>query len=193
MSPFSKKTTFKSGFNSSALMADMQPPDLETKIAILNKKAEMENISLPEEVAMFVARHSRSNIRELEGALIRLTAFSSMRRRQIDLEMAQETLKDLIDDRGRSISIESIQKRVAGHYRIRIAELKSKNNSRHVVFPRQVAMFLCKQLTDKSLPAIGSHFGKHHTTVIHAIRKIDSMREKDHDLDRVLKSLQESL
>jgi chromosomal replication initiator protein len=175
------------------LIVDMQPPDLETKIAILQKKAQLENIKLPDEVAMFVASRSRSNIRELEGALIRLTAYSSMRRRPIDLEMAQETLKDLIDDRGRSVSIESIVKRVSSHFGIKTAELKSRNNARHIVFPRQVAMFLCKRLTDKSLPAIGSHFDKHHTTVIHAIRKVESMRGRDRDIERTLTALEEEL
>jgi chromosomal replication initiator protein len=171
----------------------MQPPDLETKIAILQKKAQMGNIILPDEVAMFVASRSRSNIRELEGALIRLTAYSSMRRCPIDLALAQETLQDLIDDRGRSVPIEAIMKRAASHFGIKIAELKSRNNARHIVFPRQVAMFLCRQLTDKSLPAIGTHFDKHHTTVIHAIRKVASMREKDHELDRILRTLEEDL
>jgi chromosomal replication initiator protein len=175
------------------LIADMQPPDLETKIAILQKKAEMGNTILPDEVAMFVAGRSRSNIRELEGALIRLTAYSSMRRRPIDLEMAQETLKDLIDDRGRTVAVESIMKRVATHFGIKMAELKSRNNARHIVFPRQIAMFLCKRLTDKSLPAIGTHFDKHHTTVIHAIRKVESMRDKDRDIDRILTKLEEEL
>jgi chromosomal replication initiator protein len=175
------------------LIADMQPPDLETKIAILQKKAQIDNIILPDEVAMFVASRSRSNIRELEGALIRLTAYSSMRRRPIDLEMAQETLRDLIDDRARSVSIEAIMKRVSSYFGIKIVDLKSRNNARHVVFPRQVAMFLCKRLTDKSLPAIGTLFDKHHTTVIHAIRKIESMREKDREIDRILTVLQEGL
>ncbi len=175
------------------LIADMQPPDLETKIAILQKKAQMGNIALPDEVAMFVASRSRSNIRELEGALIRLTAYSSMRRCPIDLEMAQETLKDLIDDRGRSVPIEAIMKRAASHFGIKMADLKSRNNARHIVFPRQVAMFLCRRLTDKSLPAIGTHFDKHHTTVIHAIRKVAAIREKDRDLDRILTTLEGDL
>jgi len=175
------------------LIADMQPPDLETKIAILQKKAQLENIRLPDEVAMFVASRSRSNIRELEGALIRLTAYSSMRRRPIDLEMAQETLRDLIDDRGRSVSLEAIVKRVSSHFGLKIVDLKSRNNARHIVFPRQVAMFLSKKLTDKSLPAIGAHFDKHHTTVIHAIRKVEVMRGKDRDIDRILTTLEEEL
>jgi len=175
------------------LIADIQPPDLETKVAILRKKAEAENVQLPEDVALFISSRIRSNIRELEGSLIRLIAFASLTGRRIDLEMARETLKDLIDDRGRSVTIEAIQRFVGNYYHIKINELKSRNNSKHISFPRQVAMFLCKRLTDKSLPAIGAQFGgKHHTTVIHAIRKIDAMREKDAEFARVIASFLES-
>jgi chromosomal replication initiator protein len=175
------------------LIADIQPPDLETKVAILRKKAEAENILLPEDVALFIASRVRSNIRELEGSLIRLIAFSSLSGRTIDIEMARETLKDLIDDRGRSVTVESIQRLVAAHYRIKVTELKSRNNSKHISFPRQVAMYVAKQLTDKSLPALGEHFGgKHHTTVIHAIRKIEAMRQRDREFDAVVAGFLES-
>jgi chromosomal replication initiator protein len=175
------------------LIADIQPPDLETKVAILRKKAEAENIPLPEDVALFIASRVRSNIRELEGSLIRLIAFSSLSGRTIDIEMARETLKDLIDDRGRSVTVESIQRLVAAHYRIKVTELKSRNNSKHISFPRQVAMYVAKQLTDKSLPALGEQFGgKHHTTVIHAIRKIDAMRQKDREFDGLVAGFLES-
>jgi chromosomal replication initiator protein len=175
------------------LIADIQPPDLETKIAILKKKAEAENVRLDEDVALFISSRSRSNIRELEGSLIRLIAFASLTGKPIDLEMARETLKDLIDDRARSITIEAIQKIVANYYHLKIVELKSRNNSKHISFPRQVAMYVCKRLTDKSLPAIGAQFGgKHHSTVIHAIRKIEGMREKDRDFDRIISGLLES-
>ncbi|HKQ97334.1 MAG TPA: chromosomal replication initiator protein DnaA, partial [Candidatus Polarisedimenticolia bacterium] len=175
------------------LIADIQPPDLETKVAILRKKAETDNIPLDEDVAMFIASRVRSNIRELEGSLIRLTAFSSLQKRRIDLDMARESLKDLIDDRARVISVESIQKAVSAHYGIKIHELKSRNNSKHISFPRQVAMYLAKKLTDKSLPALGEQFGgKHHTTVIHAIRKIEAMRQKDRDFDRLIAGFLES-
>src|SRR5262245_66181643 len=113
--------------------------------------------------------------------------------RPVDLAMAEDTLKDLMDDRGRTVTPEMIQKLVAGHFHIRPMELKSRNNSKHIAFPRQVAMFLCKRLTDNSLPAIGSAFGgKHHTTVIHAIRKIETMRERDKEFARVLGVLLES-
>src|SRR5881628_1878166 len=175
------------------LIADIQPPDLETKVAILKKKAEAEGVLLPEDVALFIAGGVRSNIRELEGSLIRLVAYASLTGRPIDLAMTQDTLKDLMEDRARTVTLEAIQKLVAGHFQIKTMELKSRNNSKHISFPRQVAMYLCKRLTDKSLPAIGSAFGgKHHTTVIHAIRKIETMRERDKEFARVLSSLQES-
>ena len=176
------------------LIADIQPPDLETKIAILRKKAEAEHINLPEDVSLFIASRVRSNIRELEGSLIRLVAFAALSGRAIDLDMARETLRDLIDDRGRGVGVEAIQKAIAAHYGIKLTELKSRNNSKHIAFPRQVAMYICKQLTDKSLPALGDLFGgKHHTTVIHAIRKIEGMRSKDRDFDQLIAGFLESL
>ena len=175
------------------LIADIQPPDLETKVAILKKKAEAESVVLPEDVALFIAGRVRSNIRELEGSLIRLVAYASLTGRPIDLAMAQDTLKDLIEDRAHTVTLEAIQKQVAGHFHIKPMELKSRNNSKHIAFSRQVAMYLCKRLTDKSLPAIGAAFGgKHHTTVIHAIRKIEAMRERDKEFARVLAMLMES-
>jgi chromosomal replication initiator protein len=175
------------------LIADIQPPDLETKVAILNKKAEAENITLPEDVALFISSRIRSNIRELEGSLIRLIAFASLTGRRIDLEMTKETLKDLIEDRGRSVTVEAIQKFVANYYHIKVTELKARNNSKHISFPRQVAMYLCKRLTDKSLPAIGTQFGgKHHTTVLHAVRKIESMRQREKEFDAILSGFLES-
>jgi chromosomal replication initiator protein len=175
------------------LIADIQPPDLETKVAILSKKAEAENVVLPEDVALFIASRVRSNIRELEGSLIRLVAFSSHTGRTIDIDMARETLRDLIDDRGRSVTVEAIQKVVAAHYGIKINELKSRNNSKHISFPRQVAMYVAKKLTDKSLPALGEMFGgKHHTTVIHAVRKIEAMRQRDRDFDGLVAGFLES-
>jgi chromosomal replication initiator protein len=176
------------------LIADIQPPDLETKVAILRKKAEAEHLHLAEDVALFIASRVRSNIRELEGSLIRLVAFAALSGRAIDLEMARETLRDLIDDRGRGVGVEAIQKAIASHYGIKLTELKSRNNSKHISFPRQVAMYICKQLTDKSLPALGDVFGgKHHTTVIHAIRKIEAMRGKDRDFDHLIAGFLESL
>jgi chromosomal replication initiator protein len=175
------------------LIADIQPPDLETKVAILKKKAEAENVQLPEDVAHLIAGRVRSNIRELEGSLIRLIAYASLTGRPIDLEMAQDTLKDLMDGRGRTVTIEAIQKFVAAYFKLRPIELKSRNNSKHISFPRQVAMYLCRNLIDKSLPAIGAAFGgKHHTTVLHAIRKIESMRERDKEFAKLLAGFLES-
>src|SRR5436190_2942318 len=169
------------------LIADIQPPDLETKVAILTKKAEAENINLPEDVAFFISSKIKSNIRELEGSLIRLVAYASLTGRPIDLAMAEDTLKDLMDDRGRIVTVEAIQKLVANYFHLKTVELKSRNNSKHISFPRQVAMYLCKRLTGKSLPAIGGAFGgKHHTTVLHAVRKIEGMRERDKEFARIL-------
>jgi chromosomal replication initiator protein len=175
------------------LIADIQPPDLETKVAILRKKAEAENLDLPEDVALFIAGRIRSNIRELEGSLIRLIAYAAVTGRPIDLQMAQDTLRDLIEDRGRSVGAEAVQRFVANYFNIKVSELRSRNNSKHISFPRQIAMYLCKKLTDKSLPAIGAQFGgKHHTTVLHALRKIEALRERDKEFARLLETFLES-
>ena len=175
------------------LMADIQPPDLETKIAILRKKAEAGHVELPQDVAFFISSKIKSNIRELEGSLVRLIAYSSLTGRPIDLEMAKETLKDLLEDKSPAVTLDSIQKLVAGYFNIKVVDLKSKNNSRNISFPRQVAMYLCKNLTEQSLPSIGQLFGgKHHSTVIHAIRKVDERRRQDKDFDRLVRSFIES-
>jgi chromosomal replication initiator protein len=176
------------------LIADIQPPDLETKVAILQKKAESEQVMLPTDVALFIASNIRSNVRELEGALIRLTAYASLTGAEVNLQVAQEVLKNLIDSQVRKITIESIQKAVSEQFGLRLAEIKLKNNSRVIVFPRQIAMYLAKHLTDASLPEIGRQFGgKHHTTVLHSVDKIDTQRKTDKDLNRVLNKLTESL
>ena len=176
------------------LIADIQPPDLETKVAILQKKAESEQVVLPTDVALFIASNIRSNVRELEGALIRLTAYSSLTGAEVNLRVAQEVLKNLIDSQVRKITIESIQKAVSEQFGLRLAEIKAKNNSRVIVFPRQIAMYLAKHLTDASLPEIGRQFGgKHHTTVLHSVDKIETARKTDKDLNRVLNKLTESL
>jgi chromosomal replication initiator protein len=176
------------------LIADIQPPDLETKVAILQKKAESEQVVLPTDVALFIASNIRSNVRELEGALIRLTAYSSLTGAEVNLQVAQEVLKNLIDSQVRKITIESIQKAVSEQFGLRLAEIKAKNNSRVIVFPRQIAMYLAKHLTDASLPEIGRQFGgKHHTTVLHSVDKIETARKTDKDLNRVLNKLTESL
>jgi chromosomal replication initiator protein len=171
------------------LIADIQPPDIETKVAILRKKAESERVELPENVALFIASKVRTNIRELEGSLIRLVAFASLTGRDIDLPLAQEILKDLIHTEDKPITIEMIQKFVADHYNVKLTELKAKNNAKAVAVPRQIAMYLTKTLTDASLPEIGKGFGgKHHSTVIHSVRKIDGLRKRDPDFDRLINS-----
>ncbi len=176
------------------LIADIQPPDLETKVAILQKKAESEQTQLPTDVAMFIASNVRTNVRELEGALVRLIAWCSMHGVEITLAVTQQCLKQFIDTQVRKISIEAIQRAVAEQFGMRVAELKQKNNSRQIVVPRQIAMYLAKQLTEASLPEIGRQFGgKHHTTVMHSISKIDEQRRTDKDLGRTVNKLMETL
>jgi chromosomal replication initiator protein len=162
------------------LIADIQPPDLETKMAILKRKAEAEGIPLPDDVAMFIAGRIKSNIRELEGSLIRLIAYASLTGREISRDLTQEVLRNAIDLDERSITLESIQRYVAEHYQLKVSDLKSRNNSKSIALPRQVAMYLCKSLTQASLPEIGRSFGgKHHSTVIHSINKIEAMRKQE--------------
>ncbi len=176
------------------LIADIQPPDLETKVAILNKKAEADGGKLPQDVALFIASRIKSNIRELEGSLIRLLAYASLADREIDLALAKDVLKDILADDSKVISIESIQKYVGNYFHLKTGEIKSKNNSKQVSFPRQVAMYLCKNLTDASLPEIGKRFGgKHHSTVIHAIKKIEEKRGQERDFDKLINSFIEAL
>jgi chromosomal replication initiator protein len=176
------------------LIADIQPPDLETKVAILQKKAEQERVTLPTDVALFIASNIRSNVRELEGALIRLVAHSSLIGAEITLPYTQQVLKNFIDSQARKVTIESIQKAVAEQFGLRLVEIKAKNNSRSIVYPRQIAMYLAKHLTEASLPEIGRQFGgKHHTTVLHSVDKIEEVRKNDKDLNRLLNKLTEQL
>jgi len=176
------------------LIADIQPPDLETKVAILQKKAEQEKVTLPTDVALYVASNIRSNVRELEGALIRLVAHSSLIGAEITLPYAQQVLKNFIDSQARKVTIESIQKMVAEQFGLRLVEIKAKNNSRAIVYPRQIAMYLAKHLTEASLPEIGRQFGgKHHTTVLHSVEKIEELRKNDKDLNRLVNKLTEQL
>jgi chromosomal replication initiator protein len=162
------------------LIADIQPPDLETKVAILKKKAETEAVPLPDDVEIYIAGKIKSNIRELEGSLIRLIAYASLTGAEITLTLAQEVLKNILDHEDKAVTIEIIQKFVADYYNLKLTELKSRNNSKSVAMPRQIAMYLCKSLTHASLPEIGRSFGgKHHSTVIHSIRKVDDLRKKD--------------
>jgi chromosomal replication initiator protein len=176
------------------LIADIQPPDLETKVAILQKKAEQEKVTLPTDVALYMASNIRSNVRELEGALIRLMAHSSLIGAEITLPYTQQILKNFIDSQARKVTIESIQKAVAEQFGLRLVEIKAKNNSRAIVYPRQIAMYLAKRLTEASLPEIGRQFGgKHHTTVLHSVEKIEEVRKTDKDLNRLINKLTEQL
>jgi chromosomal replication initiator protein len=176
------------------LIADIQPPDLETKVAILQRKAEAEGTVIPSDVALFIASNVRTNVRELEGALIRVMAWCSHHAVECSLAVAQQCLKQIIDNQVRKITIEAIQRAVAEHFGMKVPELKQKNNSRQIVVPRQIAMYLAKQMTEASLPEIGRQFGgKHHTTVMHSIAKIDEQRRQDKDLNRTVNKLMESL
>lgn len=176
------------------LMVDMQPPDLETKMAILDKKAENEKVRLPDDVRIFIATKTKSNVRELEGALVKLVAFSSLTGSPVTLQMAQQVLKHLVHSQDRRVSIDAIQKAVAETFGLKQAQLKEKSNMRQIVHPRQVAMYLVKELTQASLPEIGRAFGgKHHTTVIHSINKIEQERQTDPELNRTIHKLIDSL
>ncbi len=169
------------------LIADIQSPDLETKVAILKKKAETEAVPLPTNVAMYIAGKIKSNIRELEGSLIRLIAYASLTGQEITLALAQDVLKNILDHEEKAVTIEIIQKFVADYYNLKMVDLKSRNNAKSVSMPRQIAMYLCKGLTHASLPEIGRSFGgKHHSTVIHSIRKVENMRKKDVDFNTLI-------
>ena len=174
------------------MIADIQPPDLETKVAILKKKAETEAVPLPDDVAIYIAGKIKSNIRELEGSLIRLIAYASLTGQEISLPLAQEVLKNILDHDVRAVTIDIIQKHVADYYNLKMVELKSRNNSKSVAMPRQIAMYLCKSLTHSSLPEIGRSFGgKHHSTVIHSIRKIENLRKSDSDFNSLMNNFLE--
>lgn len=176
------------------LIADIQPPDIETKVAILSKKAEYFNISLPDEVGLFLASNLGSNIRELEGALTRLRAYSSLTGQEINISMVNDILKDLIQDRQKIISIENIQKCVANFYNLKISDLKSNKKLKVYTLPRQIAMYLCRNLTKASFPEIGNKFGgKDHSTVIHACRQIEKKMQKDFELKNIIDTLKSDL
>jgi chromosomal replication initiator protein len=169
------------------LIADIQAPDFETKVAILKKKAEAEAVPLPDDVAVYIAGKIKSNIRELEGSLIRLVAYASLTGQEITLPLAQDVLRSLLEHDEKAVTIEIIQKHVAEYYNLKMGDLKSRNNSKSVAMPRQIAMYLCKSLTHASLPEIGRSFGgKHHSTVIHSIRKVEEMRKRDADFNTLL-------
>jgi chromosomal replication initiator protein len=175
------------------LIVDVQPPDLETKMAILDHKAESEGINLPEDVRIFLATRTKSNIRELEGALVKLVAYSSVSNTPISLEMAKQLLKHLTQVNEKRISIESIVKAVAERFELSPNQLKQRSNERRIAYPRQIAMYIAKELTTASLLEIGRSLGnKHHTTVLHSIQKIDDLRHKDTELNKLLHSLIDS-
>jgi chromosomal replication initiator protein len=175
------------------LIADIQPPDLETKIAILQKKADNEHVQLPDEVAEFIARSIKSNVRELEGALTRLLAYTSLTGAPVNLSTAQQGLRNIIATQEKKVTIELIQKRVGEQFGMRDQDLKVRSNTKAISFPRQIAMYLVKQLTSASLPEIGRQFGgKHHTTVLHSINKIEMLRRTDKDLNRTISRLMDS-
>ena len=169
------------------LTVQIEPPEIEMRVAILKKKAQIEGIAIDDEVAFYIAKHLRSNVRELEGALKKVLAYASFHNRIIDLELSKEALKDLIGAVNRQITVDNIQKTVADYFKIRVADLFSKKRSRQIARPRQVAMWLAKNLTSQSYPAIGEAFGgRDHTTVLHAIRTIESLRGKDSDLNHAI-------
>jgi chromosomal replication initiator protein len=175
------------------LIADIQPPDIETRVAILKRKAEAEAVPLSDSVAMYMAGRIKSNIRELEGSLIRLIAYASLTGREISLELTQQVLKNVIDQDEKAITIETIQRFVSDYYQLKIGDLKSRNNSKSIAMPRQIAMYLCKSLTHASLPEIGRSFGgKHHSTVIHSLKKVEELRKRDGDFNSLITNFLES-
>lgn len=177
------------------LIADIEPPDLETKVAILKRKADLDGVDLPDDIAIYIANKIRSNVRELEGSLVRLVAISSLRGMPISKMLAQDAMKNVIDsERPEGLTMERIARTVASHYKLTVEELKSKNNSRAIAVPRQVAMYLCKRLTNHSYPEIGREFGgKHHTTVMHSFEKIDALVTENRDFHKTVSELIDSL
>ncbi|EDS76934.1 chromosomal replication initiator protein DnaA [Clostridium massiliodielmoense] len=177
------------------LIADIQAPDFETRIAILKKKADVENLDIPNEVMVYIATKIKSNIRELEGALIRIVAYSSLTNREISVDLAAEALKDIISsEQNKQVTIELIQDIVCNYFNLKIQELKSSRRTRNIAFPRQIAMYLSRKLTDMSLPKIGEEFGgRDHTTVIHAYEKISNILKKDESLRNVIDDLNKKI
>jgi chromosomal replication initiator protein len=176
------------------LMVDVQAPDLETKMAILDKKAESEGVMLPQDVRIFIATKTKSNVRELEGALTRLIAISSLTEQPINMSMAHQALKYLNSGSEKKISMESIVRAVAERFSMHPSQLKQKSNTHQIAYPRQVAMYLVKELTQASLPEIGRYFGgKHHTTVLHSVQKIEKLRQRDEDLNNLIHSVSSSV
>ena len=176
------------------LMVDVQPPDLETKMAILDTKAEQEGVKLPSDVRVFIATRTKSNVRELEGALIKLIAYAEVTGSKINMAMAQQVLKYLGQGPEKKVTADSVMRAVAERFRLQPGQLKQKSNTRQIAYPRQIAMYIIKELTQASLPEIGRLFGgKHHTTVLHSVQKIEAKRLVDSELSSTLHSLMDSL
>jgi chromosomal replication initiator protein len=176
------------------LITDIQEPDLETRIAILRKKAESEGVLVPNEVTAFIANHAKINIRELEGSMLRVMAFASLTKQEITLEMTKEVLKDSLPNEDRRISVDSIQRVVAERYNCRFSDMKSKKRTKQIAFPRQIAMYLSRELTSHSLSEIGAAFGgKDHTTIIHAYEKIEDLLTTDITLLSEVNSLKKQM
>lgn len=176
------------------LIADIQPPGTETKVAILSKKADSDGIRLPDDVALFLASSASTNVRELEGMLIRLGAVASLTGKNITLDMAREVLKDIIVDKTKEVTVEMIQKYVADHFNIKVAELKSDKRLKALVVPRQIAIYLCRDLTKASYPDIGEKFGgKDHSTIIHSVKKVDKLLSQDFELKSTIETLRKGL
>ena len=176
------------------LMVDIQPPDLETKMAILDKKAESEGVVLPDDVRAYIATKTKSNVRELEGALIKLVAYSSVTGSPVTLTMAQQVLKYLIPGGEKRVTMDAVLKAVAERFNLQPAQLKQKTNAWQIAHPRQIAMYLIKELTHASYPEIGRLFGgKHHTTVLHSVNKVDKQRQKDPEINKLIHSVIDSI
>ena len=176
------------------LTVAIEPPELEMRVAILIKKAEAEQTPMPEDVAFFIAKNVRANVRELEGALRKVLAYSRFSHKEINIQLAREALKDLLSIQNRQVSVENIQKTVADFYKIKIADMYSKKRPASIARPRQIAMYLAKEMTQKSLPEIGELFGgRDHTTVLHAVRKIGGERQKNTELNQQLHVLEQTL
>lgn len=176
------------------LIADLQPPDVETRIAILRKKSEDEGVTLPEDVIQFLSVTMKSNIRELEGSLVRLGAYASLTGQVITLDLAKNVLRDLIGDKKKIVAMDDIQEAVCAQFHVKMTELKSRRRSKTLVHPRQIAMYLCRELTDASYPEIGRQFGgKDHTTIIHACRQVAKAKETDTVLQSAIETLKEQI
>ncbi|MGB9680512.1 MAG: chromosomal replication initiator protein DnaA [Minisyncoccia bacterium] len=175
------------------LIADIQPPDYETRIAILKKKAQTENLNIPDDVLAYVAEKIQSNIRELEGALVRIVAFSNLTKSNIDLDLTKDALKEIVSNKTRQITTKLIQEEVCKYYNIRLEDFKSRKRTKNIAYPRQIAMYLSREMTDLSLPKIGEEFGKDHTTVIHAYDKISNELKEDEYLKTQIEELKKRI